>query len=336
MNPDFRGKPGFLCRSCWIPSCQPFIALAVAGIMEVSERPAFPAENPPMLANVTVFCFLASYLVAFAMELTRLWGKSRISRFVMIGFGAAGFVAHTFYLLNRSQQTHLPPLLSSTHDWMLVLAWLLVLLYLFLAFMQKELAVGVFALPVVLLLVGSTYFLSHESNTAIGVEKARRAWGMLHASLLVFGMGCVASGLVSGVMYLIQHRRLRTRHAEHEGLKMPSLAKLAAANRWSVMLSFLLLTLGFGSGVFLTVKPPGGETSVALTDPAVIISGAVWILLAAIFVWLMFHRGSAGKQVAWLTICSCGFLLLTVVGLQVITGSIHGEKQRPNIKEGTS
>ena len=95
--------------------------------------------------HVTVFCFLASYLVAFALELTRFKrrtppGMSLAGRFVMIGFGVAGFVAHTLYLLNRSQQTHLPPLLASTHDWMLVLAWVLVLVYLFFALVQRDLA----------------------------------------------------------------------------------------------------------------------------------------------------------------------------------------------------
>src|SRR6185295_3478541 len=112
------------------------------------------------MLHVTVFCFLASYLVAFALELGRLLGRSRASRLVMLGFGLAGFVAHTLYLLNRSQQTHLPPLLASTHDWMLVLAWILALSYLLLALVQKDLAVGMFALPVVLLLVASAYLLS--------------------------------------------------------------------------------------------------------------------------------------------------------------------------------
>src|SRR6188474_3019717 len=109
------------------------------------------------MAHVTVFCFLASYLVAFVLELSRLLGRSRISRFVMVGFAVAGFIAHTWYLLNRHAQTHLPPLLASTHDWMLVLAWVLVLFYLFLTLIlswsQQDLAVGVFALPVVLALV---------------------------------------------------------------------------------------------------------------------------------------------------------------------------------------
>jgi len=273
------------------------------------------------MLHITVLCFLGSYLVAFALELGRLWGRSRVSRIVMIGFGLAGFAAHTIYLLNRFQQTHLPPLLSSTHDWMQVLAWVLVLCYLFLSLTRTELAVGLFLLPVVLLLVASTYFLSQEPNTAMNAERARRHWGMLHASLLVFGIAAGASGFVSGLMYLFQHHRLKTRHGEQTGLKMPSLARLAQVNRWSVMLAFLLLTLGFASGIMLALLP--GTSTVKLADPAVVTSALVWLILAGLFAKLLSHRAPTGRQVAWLTICGCGFLLLTLIGLQVITGNVH-------------
>lgn len=275
------------------------------------------------MLHVTIVCFLASYLVAFGLELGRLLGRSRISRIVMLGFGLAGFVAHTLYLLNRSQQTHLPPLLASTHDWMLVLAWILALFYLVLALIQKDLAVGTFALPVILLLVISAHFLNQEPNSELNAALARRHWGMLHASFLVFGLTAGAAGFLSGLMYLVQHRRLKTRHGEQTGLKMPSLSRLAQANRWAVLLAFLLLTLGFGSGVFLAVAPPGGTTSVRLSDPAVVTSAAVWLILAGLLARLVTHRAPTGRQVAWLTLCGCGALLLTVVGLQVITGSIH-------------
>jgi ABC-type uncharacterized transport system permease subunit len=273
------------------------------------------------MLHITVLCFLGSYLVAFALELGRLWGRSRVSRIVMIGFGLAGFAAHTIYLLNRFQQTHLPPLLSSTHDWMQVLAWVLVLCYLFVALTRTELAVGLFLLPVVLLLVASTYFLSQEPNTAMNAERARRHWGMLHASLLVFGIAAGASGFLSGLMYLVQHHRLKTRHGEQTGLKMPSLARLAQVNRWSVMLAFLLLTLGFASGIILALLP--GTSTVKLADPGVVTSALVWLILAGLFAKLLSHRAPTGRQVAWLTICGCGFLLLTLIGLQVITGNVH-------------
>jgi ABC-type uncharacterized transport system permease subunit len=275
------------------------------------------------MLHVTVVCFLASYLVAFGLELGRLLGRSRVSRLVMIGFALAGFLAHTLYLYNRSQRVHLPPLLASAHDWVLVLAWVIVLFYLFFTLAQKDMAVGVFALPVVLLLVSSAYFLNHEPNSDFNTALARRHWGMLHASFLVFGMAAGAFGLLSGLMYLLQHRQLKTRHGEPTGLKMPSLARLAQVNRWSVMLAFLMLTLGFASGVYLAVALPGGSTAVRFADPAVVTSSIVWLILAGIFVKLLVERSPTGRHVAWLTICACGFLLLTMLGLQVITGNIH-------------
>lgn len=279
------------------------------------------------MAHVTVFCFLASYLVAFVLELSRMLGRSRISRFVMIAFGVAGFTAHTWYLLNRARETHLPPLLSSTHDWMLVLAWVLVLFYLFVTLVVmlsgQDLAFGAFALPVVLLLTASTYLLSQESNTALMVERARRSWGLFHAAFLVFGMTAGAAGLVSGVMYLVQHRRLKTRHAELTGFHMPSLSRLAQVNRWSMMLTWFLLTLGFASGVLLTLRSPAGTSAVGIADPAVVISGIVWLLFSTLFARLVSRHSPSGRQVALLTIGGCGFLLFALIGLQVVTGSIH-------------
>jgi ABC-type uncharacterized transport system permease subunit len=282
------------------------------------------------MAHVTVFCFLASYLVAFALELSCLLGRSRISRIVMLGFGIAGFVAHTWYLLNRHAETHLPPLLASTHDWMLVLAWVLVLFYLFLTVLfvlsGQDLAVGVFALPVVLLFVASTYVLSQEPNTSLAAARARWSWGILHASLLVFGMTAGAAGLVSGIMYLIQHRRLKTRHAEPTGFRMPSLSRLAQINRWSMILTWFLLTLGFASGVYLGLGHSEDASAVGFGDPAVVVSGLVWLLFGVLFARLAAHRTPSGRQVAWLTIGGCGFLLVTLLGLQVITGSIHSAR----------
>lgn len=281
------------------------------------------------MLNTTVFCFLASYVVAFGLELTRLLGRSRLNRAVMVGFGIAGFVAHTFYLINRGQQAHLPPLLASTHDWMLVLAWVVVLFYLFLTLLQRDLAIGVFALPVVIALILSTYFMNLETNTLLGIERARRSWGILHASLLVFGMVGVFVGFVSGMMYLVQHRRLKTGHRQTEGLKMPPLEKLAQANRWSVIIAFLLLSLGFATGIYIGVSKIARDAARWYADPAIILSGVFWVLLAVLFGWLVRHHRPAGKQVAWLTIYACGTLLLTIVGLLIVTGGFHNAPAQP-------
>ena len=269
------------------------------------------------MSNVGVICFLASYLVAFALEVTRLKRRTVTSRTVMMVFAVAGLFAHTWYLFERSRQTSLPPLLSSARDWLLVLAWLAVVLYLVLTLFDRDLAVGLFLLPLVLILILSTYLVSDVPSTEL---TAHRGWAMLHASLLVFGIAGVLSGFVLSMMYLAQHRRLKRRQTLKTGLRLPNLEVLARLNRWTVILSIPLLTLGMATGVGLAIYSRTGPTPLSLRDPVVMVNGILWLVMVCFFVWLVQTKRPAGKQVAWLTLWAFGFLLVTLVGLQVLSG----------------
>jgi ABC-type uncharacterized transport system permease subunit len=267
-------------------------------------------------AKVSVFCFLASYAVALGVDLARLLKRWPVARWIGLAFGGAGFVAQTFYLLMQSQKGNLPPLLSSTHDWLLVLAWIVVLMYLFLTALDRELAVGLFLLPVVLLFVAASYFVSKQPNSLIG---GSRGLAMLHASLLVVGIAGVVGGVMLSLMYVIQHRRLKQHHASQPGVVLPSLARLARWNWWAVVISVPLLTLGLGSGVALGLKSKKAGAALSFSDPVVIGHGIVWLAMMSLFVWLLTTRRSTGKQVAALTLWAGGFLLVILIGLQVLT-----------------
>lgn len=282
---------------------------------------------PLDFAKVSVVCFLMSYAVALGVDCARLLKRWPVARWIGLMFGAAGFLAQTAYLLVRSGQKNLPPLLSSTHDWLLVLAWIVVLLYLFLTWADRELAVGVFLLPVVLLFVASSYFVSKQPNPLI---EGSRGLAMLHASLLVVGIAGVVAGLILSLMYVVQHRRLKHHHAHQPGVALPSLARLARWNWWAIVVSVPLLTLGLGSGVALGLKSQQAGAALSFSDPVVFGHGVVWLAMMTLFVWLLTTRRSTGKQVAALTLWAGGFLLVILIGLQVLTGgglaSFHSGK----------
>jgi len=274
---------------------------------------------------VGVICFLASYLVAFALEWLRLISRAGIRRAAMLGFAAGGLLAHTLYLLNQSSAAQLPPLLSSTHDWMLVLAWMGALFCLFLSVSDRNLPAGLFLWPVVVVLIVAAYFVSDVPNTLIASDveaeqNAIRNWAMLHASLLVIGIGGVLLAFMVSMMYLVQHRRLRDKRTLQSGWALPSLERLARLNWWAVIVSVPLLTLGLATGMGLGLYSKGGVAAISLGDPVVLFNGLVWLVMAGLFVWLLKTRRPAGRQVAWLTLWACGFLLLTLVGLQVLIG----------------
>jgi len=267
-------------------------------------------------AKVSVFCFLASYFVAFGLDAARLLKRLPVARWIGLVFGLAGFAAQTGYLLIRGRQENLPPLLSSTHDWLLVLAWIIVLLYLFLTALDRELAVGLFLLPVVLLFVGASYLVSKQPNPLIA---GHRGLAMLHASLLLVGIAGVVVGVLLSVMYVVQHRRLKQHHATHPGVALPSLARLARWNWWAVVVSVPLLTLGLGSGVALGLTSQEAGAVLSFADPIVLGHGVVWIAMMSLFVWLLTTRRSTEKQVAALTLWAGGFLLAILLGLQVLS-----------------
>ena len=273
--------------------------------------------------KITVLCFLASYLIAWGLELARLSGRSRVSQMVALTFTFAGLLAHSIYLVRRSLETGLPPLLGSAHDWLLVLAWVLVLFYLYFSLLHRELALGVFLLPVVLLLIAATYLTTGPTSEPAAHEIGLRRWKMLHASFLVLGTGGVAAGFIASLMYLLQHRRLRTRHPTQDGWRLPSLETLAQLTRWTVMSAFLLLTLGIATGMVLSVEYRRQPLSVLFRDPQVLAGCLVWLVLAAVLAWLVSRRQPSGKQVAWMSISACGFLLLAIIGLQAVTGTNH-------------
>lgn len=279
------------------------------------------------MEKVSVFCFFASYVTATVFALLRLRGQSRLNHILTVAATTAGLMAHTMYLLVRSRDANLPPLMASSHDWLLVLAWVAVLIYLFLTLLDKELPLGAFVLPVVLVLVSAARFVSLDTNPRVSAEQlsqqATHGWVMLHVSLLIFGIVGVIGGLILAMMYLIQHRRLKHKQTMQEGVALPSLARLARWNWWAVVVSVPTLTLGLAAGVLLGTIARREVAPVSFSDPLVIGSGIGWLVMLGLFCWLVSTKRAAAKQVALLTVWACGFLLLTIVGLQVFTGSGH-------------
>jgi ABC-type uncharacterized transport system permease subunit len=277
----------------------------------------------PNFDNVSITCFFASYLIALGLELSQFLRSSRMNRWVAIVFSGAGLLAHTIYLVHRSRVSGLPPLVGSMHDWMLVLAWVASLAYLVLELRNSRLGLGVFLLPVVLLLVGSA---TRANADKVIVRDSLYAVKMLHASLLVFGIAGVAIGFLLSLMYLVQHNRLKHKTPDPDSLQLYSLERLNRMNRWAVSGSVPFLTIGMAAGVWLAWQSRSGAQPINLAAPGFIVMGLLWLAMMFLFVWLVSRQQSSGKIVAWRTLWACGFLIVTMICLEVFTEGIHGKK----------
>src|SRR5947209_4302617 len=100
---------------------------------------------------VHVVCFFTSYVIALCLEASRLFFRMPARWFVMAAFATMGVALHAVYLYHRAQTGTMP--LSSWHDWYLVAAWVLAAGYLLLMASRPQTNVGLFLLPVVLVLI---------------------------------------------------------------------------------------------------------------------------------------------------------------------------------------
>jgi ABC-type uncharacterized transport system permease subunit len=281
-----------------------------------------------MLSGITIVCFTASYAVALAMEVTRLFFRMPVRFFLILGFAIAGLFAHTVHLWHRAQTglaAGLP--LSSWYDWALLVAWILTAVYLGWAIRRPQSPVGLFMLPVVLALIGLAKSL--ESAQAFQRDQALQLWGLAHGVLLMLGVVVVSFGFVAGLMYLVQSYRLKHKLQPSTLLRLPSLEWLEQANKHMLFYSLLLILLGLSAGSVLNWISETEERFVPWTDPIVISSGVfvIWLVIATLFEWL-YKPAQQGRKVAYLTVAS--FLILSLVLALLAAGkSEHAPKADP-------
>ncbi len=258
-----------------------------------------------MLLEIKIFCFFASYLAALGLELWHHFRPRPILRRLAQICGAAGLFAQTYFLVAKGAP------LASQYGWMLFLAWILAIFYLFGSFHYQRLAWGVFVLPVILVLVslgGLGALLDPHSNdprpNQLFLIDNVLSFQAAHAGLLLLATVGLCVGFIASLMYLYQAHRLKTKQLPVKGVRMLSLERLEMMNRRAVVLAFPLLTVGMLIGVVLMFS----EQIKGWTDPRVLSTFVLWAAFA-VLLYLRFGAHLRGRQIALWTIVTFGLLL---------------------------
>lgn len=274
-----------------------------------------------MLTGISTLCFVASYAIALALEIVGLTKRFAWHRAILFAITTAGLVAQTLYLWKLVATTKSAPL-SSPAEWLLLAAWVLALVYLGAIVNLPRAATGLILLPIILGLIGASRFASAEP---FAPEQASQFWGDLHGWMLLFGTVAVCIGFSAGVMYLLQASWLKRRRPPSDEVQLPSLEWLERINTGSLAVSMLLVVLGFVSGIVLSTLKHRGETNYTLwTDPVVIslAAMALWLIAAEVF-RLVYPAARRGRKVAYLTLASFGFLVITLASFLWLD-NVHG------------
>ncbi len=255
------------------------------------------------MSGISVTCFAASYGVAVLLELTRLFVRASVRIAVMLGFAAAGLFAQTIYLLYQLQSRWEQGIaLIDWYSGCLVLSWILATAYFASALGHPQSSTGLLLLPTSLALIAAAHLFP---QTAAGVQW----WEMLHGISLVFGITMVVVGFIAGLMYLIQHYRLKHNLPPRSRFWLPSLERLRKINERSLYASILLLGLGILSGILLNLIRSGQNRGIPWSEPAVLASlvWLVWLLTIVIF-GKFYPATRSGRRIAYMTVGSFVFL----------------------------
>jgi ABC-type uncharacterized transport system permease subunit len=214
--------------------------------------------------------------------------------------------------------------MGSWFDWCLAAAWLLAAAYLWIAVRQSQSVIGVFLLPMVLALILIGY--QFDDQARFSAHEARSVWNMVHGGSLLLGTTVVVLGFVFGLVYLFQSRRLKSKSIPSRLFHLPSLEWLQRCCERSLIVSVVLLGIGFISGVAINlINRPASDGvaesgTIAWSDPVIWSSFVLfgWLLISQI-INLVYQPDRQGRKVAYIVV-TCALFLMLELGLVWWTG----------------
>jgi ABC-type uncharacterized transport system permease subunit len=277
------------------------------------------------MSGVQIICFASCYAIALALEISRLLFRSTLRGALLVVSAGAGLLAHSAFLYYRALRSRGAPL-SSSQDWYLLAAWVLVVVYLYLLYFRPKTPFGLVLLPLVLALIGTAHWLADAQPFAR--EPASKVWGVIHGASILLATVAVLLGFAAGVGYLAQRWRLKGKRPPPGGLRLPSLEWLERANSHAILLAVGMLGIGIISGVILNaIRHAEPRDRLPWNDPVVVSTLAmfVWLLLAAV-VGRVRRSAWQGRRVAWLTVAS--FVVLVIaLAMMLRANTQHGGKK---------
>ena len=230
---------------------------------------------------------------------------------------ALGFALHTAALIGDWVIDRRYPLLG-LRETLCFLAWTVVAAYGVALYRYQATALGVIALPLVVLLVFISIFLG--TGPATGHEDVASAKWLfpMHTTLLAFAYAAFFVVFVSSVMYLLQERELKLKTFSAIFHRLPSLTTVNDLATTAATIGLTLLTLGIATGMLWSSSRDGRLWH---NDPKEVFAALTWLLYVA----LIAYRSTArwrGRRAAWLGVLGFVLVVCTFLG-PFLMGSYH-------------
>lgn len=274
-------------------------------------------------ADLTWFRLAAFlYTAGFALGTFALWRDRRQSRGTMYAIVLLGYTLHTFALYLRGMEVKGCPLGNAFEIYQFT-AWSAITLYLVVGVAFRLSLLGYFtSLLAAALSLVSLSFPSWDASRRIGAFGGN-AWIEFHAALALFSYGVFALLALTGLMLLLRHISLKSKHLGGAFAFLPSILDLDQISLRLLITGVSLLAASLAVGAIYWLQ---ALDSVHL--PKLIITFTVWLAYVAVLS-LRLRGLLVAKRFAW----TC--LLLFFVALLSL-GPVNSSRQPQPAAPATS
>ncbi len=255
-------------------------------------------------ADLLLLTTAIAYVLALLHLIASFWVRG--ARFGMWRIAlplAAGLGAHTIWLVRTAIRFGHVPIIS-TQEVFALLAWAILVYYLLLQRARRRADIlGVFVLPIVVLFVLVALVSTGFTLLPQELEDVLRMPALpLHIGFMMLAYAGFLIAFLAALMYLLQERELKRKRFGFIYRYFPSLSTCEMIGYRSLLLGFLMLTLGIGAGIILLRR---SDPVFWRGDPIIVLALITWIFYL-IVVHYRLAAGWRGRRAALLLII--GFL----------------------------
>ncbi len=225
----------------------------------------------------------------------------------------AGLLLHTAALVCRGIGAGRLPM-TNQYEFAASFAWGLCLVSLVFILKFKFPMLGVFAAPVIFLVIGYAAMQSREVRALMPALQSR--WLGFHVATAIISYGAFGVSFVISLIFLL---RERMKDQGFFDLHTPKREKLDLISYRSVCLGLLFLTFTIVTGAIWAQRAWGSYWS---WDPKETWSLVTW-LVYAVYLHLRIRRGWRGKSAAIFAVAGFVCVIFTYIGVNTLLPGIH-------------
>jgi ABC-type uncharacterized transport system permease subunit len=270
------------------------------------------------LASMLGWAALAAYALSTILYTTSVFRTAPAIGRAATAFAVLGVVCNFGTLYARSVALHSVPyrdLLGS----MKLFGFFLATLNIVLELRHRDRSLGPFLMPAALVFL--IFAVLQTSTVHKDAPELKGPVFALHVTLNMLAYAAFAVACALSMLYLVVGRSLKKRALSGPASRLPSLSYLESANRTSLTLGILSLSVGLFLGLFWASRMWKGEHPQWVLDPKIWF--ALMTLAFYVFVLVRARRGAGPVSTARLSIAGFLLVLLSYTAVNVLVSKLH-------------